>query len=120
MIVLVVTVRASAAQPDPPGARALRLPMHTVQPDPLVVVVGVRMSQVPEGVHRLTVMTGAQADGRRVDELSGLLAGAWISLIVRDNHLVPLDGGCQLLAGDQLLVVADPDQYDRLSAIFLG
>lgn len=78
------------------------------------------MSQVPEGVHRLTVMAGAPPDGRRVDELSEVLAGAWISLIVRDNHLVPVDGGCQLLAGDQLLVVADPDQYDHLRAIFLG
>lgn len=37
IIVLVVTVRASAAQLDPLGARALRLPVHTVQPDPFVV-----------------------------------------------------------------------------------
>jgi len=119
IIVLVVTfsvlVQGSLI---PTMARLLRLPMHAVQPEPFAV--GVRVSQEPEGVHRLTITAGAPANGLRVDELPGLPADAWISLIVRNNQLVPVHGSRKLLAGDQVLIVADPEQYESLSATFLG
>ncbi len=119
IVVLVVTfsvlVQGSLV---PTVARLLRLPMRTVHPEPFAL--GVRVSEDPAGVHRMTIAPGAPADGRRVDELSELPDDVWISLIVRDNQMVPVHGSSQLCAGDQVLVVADPDQYESLSATFTG
>ena len=33
----------------------------------------------------------------------------WISMVIRAGHLVPVRGDTRLEAGDQLLVLADPD-----------
>src|SRR5205823_10166620 len=51
----------------PTVARLLRLPMRTVHPEPWSL--GVRLREEPEGVHRMTISSGAPASGRRIDEL---------------------------------------------------
>ena len=50
---------------------------------------------------------GSPADGTRIADLSELPQEAWISLAVRDNRLLPITGGTELRAGDEILVLAD-------------
>jgi cell volume regulation protein A len=102
----------------PTVARLLRLPMRTVHPEPWSL--GVRLREEPEGVHRMTISSGAPASGRRIDELADLPEDAWISLVVRDNRLLAVRGDTELLAGDQVLILADPDLRDVLGATFIG
>ena len=45
---------------------------------------------------------------------------AWISFVVRDHRLLPVRGESQLRAGDEVLVIADPDQQDTITALFTG
>jgi potassium/hydrogen antiporter len=100
----------------PTVANLLRLPMATVAPEPWAV--GVRLRDEPQGAHRLTVAAGAPADGRRIDELHDLPEDAWISLVVRDDRLVPVRGDARLRAGDEVLVIADPDSLETVEAAF--
>jgi len=117
-IVIVVVVFSVLVQGSlvPTVANLLRVPMTTVSPEPWVV--GVRLRDEPQGVHRLTVAAGAPADGRRIDELHDLPEDAWISLVVRDNRLVPVRGDARLRAGDEVLVLADPRSLDTVVAAF--
>jgi cell volume regulation protein A len=117
-IVVVVVVFSVLVQGSlvPTVAALLRVPMHTVALGPWAV--GVRLGDEPEGVALLTITTGAPADGQRIDELDALPGDAWISLVVRDNRLVPVRGDSRLQAGDEILVVADPGSHDDLVATF--
>jgi cell volume regulation protein A len=45
---------------------------------------------------------------------------AWISFVVRDHRLLPVRGERQLQAGDEVLVIAPPDQHDTITALFTG
>jgi cell volume regulation protein A len=102
----------------PAVARWLQLPMRTAAPEPWAL--GVRLAEEPEGVHRITVTAGAPADGHRIDDLPNLPEDAWISLVVRENQLLPVTGETPLRAGDQLLIIAPPDQHDLLMTIFVS
>ncbi|MEO6503801.1 MAG: cation:proton antiporter [Jatrophihabitantaceae bacterium] len=102
----------------PTVARLLRLPMRVVEPEPWAI--GVRLRSEPEGVHRFIVAVGALADGRRIAELHDLPEDAWISLVVRDDRLLPVRGDSLLQAGDEVLVLADPSLRDQLVATFSG
>ena len=100
----------------PTVAGWLRLPIRTNPPEPWAL--GVRLAEEPQGVHRLTITAGSPADGHRIDQLPGLPEDAWISLVVRQNQLLPVTGRTTLHAGDQLLIIADPDLRDGLVATF--
>jgi cell volume regulation protein A len=100
----------------PTVAGLLHLPMRTVEPEPWAL--GVRLSEEPQGVHRLTVAPGAPAEHRRIDELHQLPEDAWISLVVRDGRLLPVRGDTHLHAGDEVLIIADPELADVLAAAF--
>ncbi len=100
----------------PTVAHHLRLPMRTVAPEPWSF--GVRLADEPEGVHRLTITSGAPADGQRVDELDSIPQDAWISAVVRDSQLLHVRGDTELRAGDQLLIIADPNLHDTLATTF--
>jgi cell volume regulation protein A len=100
----------------PTVAHLLRLPMRTVTPEPWSF--GVRLADEPEGVHRLTITSGATADGQRIDELEAMPQDAWISAVVRDRQLLRVRADTQLRAGDQLLIIADPGLHDALAATF--
>jgi cell volume regulation protein A len=102
----------------PAAARLLRVQMRPVEPEPWAL--GVRLRDEPSGVHQLTVTAGSSADGRTVDELSGLPGEAWVSFIVRDGQLVPIKVGTRLRPGDNILVQADPDLHDKLTRVFGG
>ncbi|MDX6300579.1 MAG: potassium/hydrogen antiporter [Nocardioidaceae bacterium] len=113
VVVFSVLVQGSLV---PTVANLLRLPMETVAPEPWAV--GVRLRDEPQGVHRLTIAAGAPADGRRINELHALPEDAWISLVVRDNRLVPVRGDALLRAGDEVLVLADPASLETVEATF--
>lgn len=102
----------------PAAARLLRVPMRPVEPEPWAL--GVRLRDEPSGVHQLTVTAGSPADGRTINELSGLPGEAWVSFIVRDGQLVPIQGGTRLRPGDNVLVQADPTLHDKLTRAFTG
>jgi cell volume regulation protein A len=116
-IVVVVVVFSVAVQGSltPTVAGLLRLPMRTVEPEPWTA--GVRLRDEPDGVHRFTVQTGSGADGRTVGELG---AEAWISIVVRDARLLQVTPDSVLLAGDDVLVLAEPQVEERLRALFEG
>ncbi len=119
-IVVIVVVFSVLVQGSLVGtvAHLLHLPMRNITQEPWSV--DVRLSDEPEGVHRLTITPGAPADGQRVDELDALPEAAWISLLVRDNRLLPVRGDRRLRAGDEILVLADASSHENLIATFRG
>ena len=80
--------------------------MRAVQPEPWAL--GMRFRDEPTGLHRYDVAAGAPADGCSIADLA-LGEDTWISMINRDGVLVPVRGGTVLQAGDEVLLLADPD-----------
>jgi cell volume regulation protein A len=117
-IVVVVVVFSVVAQGSlvPSITKWLRLSMHTREPEPWVL--GVRLRDEPMGAHRFTVGESSEADGRRVQDLTGLPGDVWVSFLVRDQRLLPVSGDTRLSAGDDVLVLAEPDRRADLSAMF--
>jgi len=101
----------------PTVARLLHVGMRPVEPEPFAS--GMRLPAEPAGERRLTVSTGSAADGRQIDELPGLAEGTWVSMVRRGGALVPVRGRTRLLAGDEVLLLVDPEQDERdVSALF--
>ncbi|MFN8072490.1 MAG: cation:proton antiporter [Mycobacterium sp.] len=100
----------------PAFARMLHLPMRTHTPEPWAL--SVRLRDEPSGVHRLTVASGSTADGSTVEELGSPVAGIWVSIVVRGRRLVPVRADTRLRAGDEVVVLADPDTGQALGAMF--
>jgi len=99
----------------PSLAHRLRIPLRTVEPEPWSL--GVRFSEEPEGLHRYHVVAGSAADGSSVNELP-CGEDVWVSLIVRDGNLVTAASDMTLQAGDDVLILADPDQAPALDRLF--
>ncbi len=115
VVVFSVVVQGSLV---PAAARLLRVQMRSVEPQPFAL--GVRLRDEPSGVHHLTIAAGSAADGRTVDEITGLPGDAWVSFVVRDGQLAPITGDMRLRAGDEVLVLADPRLREKLTAAFEG
>jgi potassium/hydrogen antiporter len=117
-IVVVVVVFSVLVQGSlvPTVARLLRLPMRTVEPEPWAL--GVRLRDEPGGVHRLRVQPGSAADGVAIDELAERLGDVWVSIVVRSSALLPVRGTTRLAAGDDVVVLADPEAHESLVAAF--
>ncbi len=91
--------------------------MRVVEPEPFAI--GVRLREEPDGARQLTVAPGSVADGREVGQLPGLTEGTWVSIVLRDGSLVPVRGDTRLAAGDQVLLLIDPEQDTaRIAALF--
>jgi potassium/hydrogen antiporter len=99
----------------PTLAHRLRIPLRTVEPEPWSL--GVRFSEEPEGLHRYHVAAGSAADGTAIGELP-CGEDVWVSLIVRDGNLVTAAGDMTLRAGDDVLVLAEPDEAPALDRLF--
>lgn len=99
----------------PSLAHRLRIPLRTVDPEPWSL--GVRFSEEPEGLHRYHVAAGSAADGSPVRDLP-CGEDVWVSLIVRDGNLVTATDDMTLRAGDDVLVLADPEQAPALDRLF--
>ena len=95
-IVVIVVIFSVVVQGSlvPTVARALRLPMRTVQPEPWAL--GIRLREEPEGFHRFTVAPGSPADGRTIEQLADLPVDVWVSLVVRDQQLLNVRGDTTL------------------------
>jgi potassium/hydrogen antiporter len=100
----------------PALAHRLRIPLRSIEPEPWSL--GVRFSEEPEGLHRYHVAPGSAADGGTVSDLP-CGENAWISLIIRGGSLLTtVAGDTALRAGDDVLVLADPDETPALERFF--
>jgi cell volume regulation protein A len=97
-------------------ARALRLTVELVEPEPWAF--GVRLRDEPHGVYRLTVAAGAPADGTAVADIEAMPDGAWVTLLVRDGRLLAVRGDTRLQAGDDVTILGGSGHGDELQAAF--
>jgi cell volume regulation protein A len=100
----------------PTVARLLRVPMRTVEPEPWAL--GVRLRDEPHSVRWYRITAGSPADGSTLEDLTLSFDDAWICFVVRGGELVPVRGRTVLHAGDELLVLADPEHSGELTAAF--
>jgi potassium/hydrogen antiporter len=63
------------------------------------------------------VAAGSAADGRTIADLD-LGEDVWISLVIRDGQLVPVQGATTLRTGDEILALTDPERVPDPSAVF--
>lgn len=115
-IVVIVVVLSVALQGSlvPKAADLLRLPVRIVEPQPWAL--GVRLRDEPEGAHRVTVVAGSAADGSSLVRAAELAGEVWISMVVRDSELVALRPDSRLAAGDEVVILAAPEQTPALDA----
>jgi cell volume regulation protein A len=90
----------------PAVAARCRVPMREVEPRPYML--GLRLRDEPEGVYRFVVSSGSSADGTAVADLE-LDESAWISMLVRGGRALHVRGDLVLQAGDEVLLLADPE-----------
>jgi cell volume regulation protein A len=99
----------------PTLAHQLRIPLRSIEPEPWSL--GVRFSEEPEGLHRYHVAADAAAVGRPVSDLP-CGEDAWLSLVIRDGSLLTVASDTVLAAGDDVLILADPDEIPALERYF--
>ncbi len=117
IVIVVVAFSVLVQGSSVPGiASLLRLPMRTVEPEPWTI--GVRLQDEPHGVHRLTVASGSAAEGWTIEDLDDRVGDIWVSIVVRTSGLVPVRADTELQAGDQVVILADPELSDTLAALF--
>lgn len=117
-IVVVVVVFSVLVQGSsvPLVAKLLRIPMRTVDPEPWAI--GVRLRDEPDGAHRLCVTPGSAADGSTIDDIGEQAGDIWISIVVRASKLIPVRADTRLQAGDDVVILADPELAEPLTALF--
>jgi cell volume regulation protein A len=110
-VVVVVVVFSVAVQGSmvPLVARWCRVPMRVLEPEPWSL--GVRFRHEPQGLRRFVVRPGAEADGRALAEVA-LDDNVWVSIISRRGRLVQVNRDTVLQAGDEVLVLVDPECAD--------
>ncbi|MEY8017040.1 cation:proton antiporter [Mycobacterium servetii] len=113
VVIFSVLVQGSAV---PGVATLLQLPMRTVETQPWEI--GVRLADEPEGVHRFSVAKGSAAEGCTVEGLSDRVGDIWVSIVVRATGLVPVRGDTELQAGDEVVMLADPELHGTLAELF--
>jgi len=87
-------------------ARWCHVPMRVVEPEPWSL--SMRFQHEPEGLHHYRVESGSPADGSAIGDLA-LGEEVWISLINRGGKALQVRPDTGLKAGDDVLVLADPD-----------
>ncbi len=117
IVVIVVVFSVLVQGSSVPGvARLLHLPMRTVETLPWQI--GVRLADEPQGVHRFSVATGSVAERSTVEGLGDRVGDIWVSIVVRATGLVPVRGETELEAGDEVVILADPELHDTLAELF--
>jgi cell volume regulation protein A len=117
-IVVIVVIFSVLVQGSlvPTIANLVRLPMRTVETEPWTL--GVRLQHEPEDVHRLTVKAGSAAADRTIEQIADAAGDIWMSIVVRDGELLPVRSDTTLIGGDQVIVLAEPELLDTLTALF--
>jgi cell volume regulation protein A len=112
VVVLSVLVQGSLV---PTIAGVLRLPVRLVAPQPWAL--GVRLTDEPSDVLRLTVGPDSAAAGQSISDLDQTgrdQHDLWVHLIVRSGRLLSTRGGTVLEPGDELVVSADRASHRAL------
>ncbi len=91
------------------------VPMRSLEARPFDVSLG--LVPDPSDVAHFTVGTGSRAAGTAIGRLP-LSENAWISLVVRRGEPLQPRGSMQLEAGDELLVLAERADEERLRHLF--
>jgi potassium/hydrogen antiporter len=117
-IVVIVVIFSVIVQGSlvPSVAQRLGVPMEPVRPEPWAV--GVRLRSEPETARNLTVATGSVVDGRTVAEIAELATDIWVSIVVRDGALLPVQADTRLKAGDMVTLLIDGDVPDEVTEMF--
>ncbi|QIS18967.1 TrkA C-terminal domain-containing protein [Nocardia terpenica] len=89
----------------PALARRLDIPLRTVNPRPWGM--NARFEEEPDSLHRFIIAPGSDAAGSTVDALPS--EDLWISVIIHHGRLVTVTPDTVLHAGDEVLVLAEPD-----------
>jgi cell volume regulation protein A len=86
--------------------RLFDVPMREVETRPWSL--DIRFASPPQSLERHTVEAGSPADGAAVGEL---IPGdsAWVALVSRAGHMLPVRNGTRLEAGDVVLTDIDDD-----------
>ncbi|WAJ47065.1 cation:proton antiporter [Mycobacterium sp. Aquia_216] len=117
IVVVVVAFSVLVQGSSVPGiAKLLRLPMRTVQTRPWQIAV--RLQDEPHGVHRLHVAAGSAAEGCTIEDLGDRAGDIWVSIVVRSTGPVAARGDTEFQAGDEVVVLADPELHDTLAELF--
>ena len=90
----------------PTVAARCRVQMDDITPQPWAV--GLRVRDEPQIARRYRVDAGAPADGLSVRALHRTY-DLWISVIVRDGKPLRVDADTVLVPGDDVLILAEPD-----------
>jgi cell volume regulation protein A len=96
-------------------ARLFGVSMQTVELRPWAL--GVRLHHEPESLQRHVVSPTAPAEGRTVDDLQAAQS-VWVSFVVRRGRLVQVAGDTVLMAGDEVLALADPQRRAEVATLF--
>ncbi len=94
-------------------ARLANVRLRVVEPEPWAL--GMRFRDEPDGLRRYWVAPGSPADGCAIADLA-MGEDAWISMVNRDGALLQVRGRTRLAAGDEVLLLADPEV--ELDALF--
>ena len=78
---------------------------------------GIRFRHEPEGLHRFVVGPGAPADRTPVGDLH-LAGNAWVSMIIRDGRLVPVQADTVFRAGDEAVLLTSDGDDRELAELF--
>jgi cell volume regulation protein A len=91
----------------PSVARWCRVPMRVVEQEPWSL--GVRLREEPQDLHRFVVAVDAPATGHTIDEVH-----LDVGMLLRDGQLVSFRGDTEIRAGDEVIVLSDPDHAASL------
>lgn len=86
----------------PALARAWRIPMRVVDPEPWAM--GMRFRDRPEGLQRYVVEPGSRAAGTTLRDLP-LDEDVWVSVVSRAGSMVRVNGATVLEPGDEVLAI---------------
>lgn len=91
------------------------VPMRVLEPEPWSL--GMRFRDQPAGLRRFHISAGSPADGSRIEDLE-LDEDSWISMISREGALVAVRADTVLRAGDEILLLTDPESEGDAESVF--
>lgn len=100
----------------PAVAHRVHVPMRTIEPEPWALAM--RFREQPTGLRHYHIHPGSPADGSTIADLD-LGEDSWISMINRGGGLVSIRGNAVLHAGDEVLLLTDPDSDADPAPLFM-
>ncbi len=88
------------------AARRLGVPMRTTPDTPWTL--GVRLPHEPRNARTYVVEPGTDADGATLEDLVAV-GGMWVSVVLREGHLLPMTPATVIRPGDEILLLGGPE-----------